>query len=53
VRHAALANDPKRVTKRARIRHLLERLPNNAARFFADELDIPTTFSHSNNSNVE
>jgi putative transposase len=39
-RHAARDDDPARVSKLARIRHLVETLPNNAALFFADELDI-------------
>lgn len=39
-RHVARDDDPQRVTKLARIRHLIETLPNNAALFFADELDI-------------
>ncbi len=39
-RHAAKDSDPERATKLARIRHLCETLPENAALFFADELDI-------------
>ena len=39
-RHAARDDDPDRVSKLARIRHLCETLPRNAALFFADELDI-------------
>ena len=39
-RHAARDDDPARVSKLARIRHLIETLPKNAALFFADELDI-------------
>ena len=39
-RHAARDDDPERATKLARIRHLVETLPKNAALFFADELDI-------------
>lgn len=39
-RHVARDDDPERVTKLARIRHLIETLPRNAALFFADELDI-------------
>lgn len=39
-RHAARDDDPARVSKLARIRHLAETLPRNAALFFADELDI-------------
>jgi transposase len=39
-RHAARDDDPARLSKLARIRHLVETLPNNAALFFADELDI-------------
>ena len=39
-RHAARDDDPERVSKLARIRHLIETLPQNAALFFADELDI-------------
>jgi transposase len=39
-RHSARDDDPDRVTKLARIRHLIETLPKNAALFFADELDI-------------
>jgi transposase len=39
-RHAARDDDPARVSKLARIRHLIETLPDNAALFFADELDI-------------
>jgi transposase len=39
-RHAARDDDPERATKLARIRHLCETLPRNAALFFADELDI-------------
>ena len=39
-RHAARDDDPARVTKLARIRHLIETLPGNATLFFADELDI-------------
>lgn len=39
-RHAARDDDPARVTKLARIRSLIENLPQNAALFFADELDI-------------
>ena len=39
-RHAARDDDPERVAKLARIRHLVETLPRNAALFFADELDI-------------
>ncbi len=39
-RHVARDDDPARVTKLARIRHLIETLPGHAALFFADELDI-------------
>lgn len=39
-RHIALDNDPERAAKLARIRHIVESLPTNAAVFFADELDI-------------
>jgi transposase len=39
-RHAARDDDPERVTRLARIRHLCETLPRDAALFFADELDI-------------
>lgn len=39
-RHAAKDSDPERALKLARIRHLVETLPRNAALFFADELDI-------------
>jgi transposase len=39
-RHAARDGDPERAAKLARIRHLCETLPGNAALFFADELDI-------------
>jgi putative transposase len=39
-RHAARDDDPARVSKLARIRHLIETLPRDAALFFADELDI-------------
>jgi transposase len=39
-RHAARDDDPARVTKLARIRHLIETVPRNTALFFADELDI-------------
>lgn len=39
-RHAARDDDPQRIGKLARIRHLVETLPKNAALFFADELDI-------------
>ncbi len=39
-RHAARDDDPERASKLARIRHLVETLPGNAALFFADELDI-------------
>ncbi len=39
-RHAARDDDPERSGKLARIRHLVETLPANAALFFADELDI-------------
>ena len=39
-RHAARDDDPNRIGKLARIRHLVETLPANAALFFADELDI-------------
>jgi transposase len=39
-RHAARDDDPERAQKLARIRHLVEALPRNAALFFADELDI-------------
>jgi putative transposase len=39
-RHVARDDDPERVSKLARIRHLIETLPKNAALFFADELDI-------------
>lgn len=39
-RHIARDDDPERVSKLARIRHLIETLPKNAALFFADELDI-------------
>jgi transposase len=39
-RHAPRDDDPQRATKLARIRHLCETLPQQAALFFADELDI-------------
>lgn len=39
-RHAARDSDPERAAKLARIRHLVETLPRQAALFFADELDI-------------
>jgi transposase len=39
-RHVARDDDPERVAKLARIRHLCETLPRKAALFFADELDI-------------
>src|SRR5215210_928852 len=39
-RRAARDDDPERVPKLARIRHLIETLPGKAALFFADELDI-------------
>lgn len=39
-RHAARDDDPGRAGKLARIRHLVETLPREAALFFADELDI-------------
>ncbi len=39
-RHVARDDDPQRTQKLARIRHLVETLPRNAAFFFADELDI-------------
>ena len=39
-RHVAKDDDPERVRKLARIRHLTETLPRSAALFFADELDI-------------
>jgi putative transposase len=39
-RHVARDSDPERVPKLARIRHLIETLPKDAALFFADELDI-------------
>jgi transposase len=39
-RHAARDDDPERVRKLARIRHLVETLPRSAALFFADESDI-------------
>jgi transposase len=39
-RHVARDDDPERVAKLARIRHLVETLPRQAALFFADELDI-------------
>lgn len=39
-KHIALDDDPERVVKLARIRHIIEHLPTNAALFFADELDI-------------
>jgi transposase len=39
-RHAARDDDPDRVSKLARIRHLVETLPAHGALFFADELDI-------------
>ena len=39
-RHVARDDDPQRTQKLARIRHLVETLPGNAALFFADELDI-------------
>jgi transposase len=39
-RHGAKDDDPERVRKLARIRHLVETLPRNTALFFADELDI-------------
>ena len=37
---AAKDDDPQRVEKLARIRHIIEQLPARAALFFADELDI-------------
>src|SRR5215208_4956858 len=39
-RHIAKDDDPERAGKLARIRHLVETLPGQAAIFFADELDI-------------
>lgn len=39
-RHVAKDDDPERAAKLARIRHLVETLPRQAALFFADELDI-------------
>jgi transposase len=39
-RHIAKDDDPERASKLARIRHLVETLPRQAALFFADELDI-------------
>lgn len=39
-RHTARDDDPERISKLARIRHLFENLPPDAAFFFADELDI-------------
>jgi transposase len=39
-RHVARDDDPERVVKLARIRHIVETLPGQAALFFADELDI-------------
>ncbi len=39
-RHVARDDDPQRAEKLARIRHLVETLPGNAALFFADEVDI-------------
>lgn len=39
-RHVARDDDPERIAKLARIRHVVETLPQNAALFFADELDI-------------
>ncbi len=39
-RHVARDDDPDRVIKLARIRHLVETLPAQAVLFFADELDI-------------
>jgi putative transposase len=39
-RHIAKDDDPERASKLARIRHLVETLPGQAALFFADELDI-------------
>jgi len=39
-RHAALDNDPERVAKLARIRHLIEHLRPSEMLFFVDELDI-------------
>lgn len=39
-RHAAQDDVPERAQKLARIRHLVETSPRNAAPFFADELDI-------------
>ena len=39
-RHVARDDDPERVTKLARIRHIIETLPGSAVLFFADELDI-------------
>ena len=39
-RHAARDDDPQRTEKLARIRHLVETLPGNAALFTAFELDI-------------
>jgi transposase len=39
-RHAARDDDPERAAKLARVRHLCETLPRDAALFFADELDI-------------
>ncbi len=39
-RHVARDDDPQRTQKLARIRHIVETLPQDAALFFADELDI-------------
>jgi len=39
-RHTALDNDPERVAKLARIRHLIEHLRPSERLFFIDELDI-------------
>jgi transposase len=39
-RHVARDDDPERVARLARIRHLIETSPRQAALFFADELDI-------------
>jgi len=39
-RHVARDDDPERIMKLARIRHLCETLPRKASLFFADELDI-------------
>jgi putative transposase len=39
-RPAALDNDPERITKLARIRHIIEHLRSSEVLFFIDELDI-------------